>query len=194
MFRLDTPRIVLRDLTDADVELIARMAREPSIIRYQSWLRLDSPEDLQRWVRDAVHHNSLQPREAYNLVIEERATGQPVGWIGWGRPSDPQQGDYSFGYALLPGYWGRGYMTEALRAAIRFMFVALGASRISDFCECGNVASARVMEKCGMSPVERWAELSEDNECIEYVRYAIERTDPPARSEEEAVPHVKKAP
>ena len=177
MFRLETPRLILRDLEEADEALIVRMAQEPGVTRYQSWLRLESPQEVQRWLRDAIHHNSLQPREAYNLAIVERATGQPVGWIGWGRRSDPKQGDYSFGYALLPAYWGRGYMTEALRAAVQFMFDVLGANRVSDFCESSNVASARVMEKAGMSPVERWAEVSEDRQCIEYVRYATERTE-----------------
>ena len=53
-----------------------------------------------------------------------------MGWIGWGHAEDPTHGEYSFGYALLPEYWGRGYMTAAARAGLTFMFETLGAHGI----------------------------------------------------------------
>ena len=63
-------------------------------------------------------------------------------------------------YTLIPGavhgialraHWGRGYATEAARAAIAFAFEELGLDRIVAVTEPQNVASRRVMEKCGLS-------------------------------------------
>ena len=48
-------------------------------------------------------------------------------------------------------YWGRGLMPEALRAMIAFGFERMGLNRIEARCIAENAASARVMEKVGMT-------------------------------------------
>jgi len=78
-----------------------------------------------------------------------------MGWIGWGHAEDPTHGEYSFGYVLLPEYWGRGSMTAAVRAGLTFMFETLGAHGITDHCDVTNRGSMRVMEKAGMRLVAR---------------------------------------
>jgi RimJ/RimL family protein N-acetyltransferase len=119
-----------------------------------------------------MFHNQRNPRGAYNLAIVEISRERRIGWIGWGRSEDPTHGEYSFGYALLPPYWGQGYMTEALRAGVAFIFEALGAQGISDYCETTNIGSMRVMQKAGLTEVARRQE-----ESIEYVRYAIRKEE-----------------
>lgn len=55
------------------------------------------------------------------------------------------------GYVVAPEHWNRGYATEVLRACIDALF-ALGFSRVTAGYFEGNIASRRVMEKCGMRP------------------------------------------
>ena len=55
------------------------------------------------------------------------------------------------GYALNQHFWGQDYMPEALRAAFTYEFTVLGTKSITAECETPNIASARVMEKCGMT-------------------------------------------
>jgi RimJ/RimL family protein N-acetyltransferase len=156
MFELCTDRLVLRDFIQDDWAMVYAMSQAPSVVRYQSWLRLAGEAEARGWVQQAIYHNQLRPRQAYNLAIVQQAPPEVVGWLGWGRPSDRTHGDYDFGYALLPGVWGRGYMTEALRAAIDYMFGSLAATRIFGECASINPASARVMEKAGMVLVDQW--------------------------------------
>lgn len=58
-----------------------------------------------------------------------------------------------------PGYWisrhatGRGLATEALTAAVDFAFGALGLHRLQASTLLGNVASQRVLTKCGFAPI-----------------------------------------
>ena len=53
-------------------------------------------------------------------------------------------------YQLGSAYWGRGYATEALGAALDYLFRRALFHRVQGKCVMGNRASARVMEKCGM--------------------------------------------
>ena len=177
MFQLRTSRLMLRDLVAEDTSLIRRMAQEPAVTRYQSWLILNSEEELHQWVKNAIFHNNQHPRYAFSLAIVESSQNREIGWIGWGRSEDPTHGEYSFGYALLPQYWGRGYMTEALRAGIAFMFETLRVQGITDYCELTNPGSSRVMEKAGMRLVARWTEETAPGVSVEYLRYAIQRAE-----------------
>lgn len=177
MFQIRTARLLLRDLVEADWRAVDAMSRAPEVTRYQTWLRVDGEAAARRWVREAIYHNQLPDRGAYNLAVVPLDAEETIGWLGWGAPSDPTHGDYSFGYALLPSAWGRGYMTEALRAAIGYMFDSLAASRVAGECAASNVASARVMEKAGLTRVAEWDERDEATGIVErHYRFAMDRT------------------
>ena len=73
-----------------------------------------------------------------------------MGSIGMITDSSRQYGSArSLGYALGVDYWGQGYMTEAVREAVRFGFGQMGLDIISATCYPDNPASRRVLEKCG---------------------------------------------
>ncbi len=54
------------------------------------------------------------------------------------------------GYGPGYDYWGKGYITEAAKAVIRFLFYAVNYRKIIAGCDSGNVGSSKVMEKLGM--------------------------------------------
>jgi RimJ/RimL family protein N-acetyltransferase len=55
------------------------------------------------------------------------------------------------GWRLDPALWGRGYATEAARAALAVGFAQIGLAEIVAFTVPANVRSRRVMEKVGMT-------------------------------------------
>jgi aminoglycoside 6'-N-acetyltransferase len=172
MLEIYTARLLLRDLVGDDWRAIDAMSRAPEVTCFQTWLRVDGEAEARQWVERAIYHNQLPAREAYNLAVVRRDTQATIGWLGWGRPSDPAQGDYSFGYALLPSAWGCGYMTEALQAAVGYMFDRLAASRVVGECVARNVASARVMEQAGLTRAAEWDEPDEATGTVErHYRY-----------------------
>ena len=84
--------------------------------------------------------------EAYR----RREDGRLMGSVGLTTDSARTYGSSrSLGYALGVHYWGQGYMTEAVRAVIRFGFETMGLDVISATCYPDNPASRRVLEKCG---------------------------------------------
>lgn len=159
MLTLHTSRLVLRDFVESDWSAIYALSQESIVTQYQTWLRLSTVAEAQHWVQNAIYHNSLQPRRAYNLAVVHQH--QVIGWIGWGRATNSALGDYAFGYALLPAAWGHGFMTEALYETMSYMFQSLDACRIFGECASTNIASARVMEKVGMTLSATWIEQSQ---------------------------------
>ena len=70
-----------------------------------------------------------------------------------------QTGDtVEIGYALCPDVWGRGYATAALKLAIADLF-EMGFNQVIAGAFVENPASLRVMEKAGMTPIEKVDEI-----------------------------------
>ena len=64
---------------------------------------------------------------------------------------EPRQRRAHIGYVLHPDYWRQGLATDAAGLLLALGFNQLGLHRIEATCDSRNVASARVLEKIGMS-------------------------------------------
>jgi len=83
----------------------------------------------------------------------------------------------SYGYALARSHWGRGFASKALKALVDLALAHPGIWRARAFCDAGNRASARVMEKAGMSfegRLRRWHVAPnvspEPRDCLAYAK------------------------
>ncbi len=61
-----------------------------------------------------------------------------------------EQGKIQFGYILSPVWWNNGLATEACKQIMELLKRQPGIFRISTFVDAENIASARVLEKCGL--------------------------------------------
>lgn len=55
------------------------------------------------------------------------------------------------GYVLNKNYWSKGYMTEACKEFIKYLFEKKNIHRIEAMADVRNIASQKVMEKCLMT-------------------------------------------
>jgi aminoglycoside 6'-N-acetyltransferase len=67
-----------------------------------------------------------------------------VGVVSWDLP------EFEIGYFVDMEHEGKGYVTEATKGALRFVFEHLGAYRVRLECDDTNERSYRVAERCGM--------------------------------------------
>ena len=74
------------------------------------------------------------------------ADGTVIGGCGIVSLSGP---DPEIGYWIGVPYWGRGYVTEAVRALIDHAFGEFGCDRLAGRARVSNPASRRVLQKCG---------------------------------------------
>lgn len=177
MFQLETPRLILRDWIAADWPLIWTLASEPTVTRYQDRIRLPDEDACRRWLAAAIYDNQQEPRFAYSTAVVVKETTRAVGWLHWQESEDPAEGDVSFGYALLPETWRRGYMSEAVQAMLGHVFEVQRRNSAYATCATSNPASAGVLEKAGLTLVERWMRRDDDLGLEEeYRRYRLDRS------------------
>ena len=65
----------------------------------------------------------------------------------------PLDNGWEVGYHTIAGCTGKGYATEALRAFLPAIATAYGVTSVDGVCDAENVASVRVLEKCGFQHV-----------------------------------------
>jgi RimJ/RimL family protein N-acetyltransferase len=92
-------------------------------------------------------------------VVTETASGRFVGEVGFAdfrRDIEPPLGEApEIGWVLVPSVHGRGYATEAVRAALAWGDAHFGPRRTVCLIAPGNAASLRVADKCGYREVAR---------------------------------------
>lgn len=143
--RLETARLVLRELKPGDAAALQALSADPDVTRFLDW-PLKTLAEHEAFVRDSIAGRSEIPRAAYRLAIAGREDGAVYGFVRLAAA----EGSVDIGYYLLKPYWGGGLATEAGRAAVGFAFEALGAARVVAHCDVRNAASARVLEKLGL--------------------------------------------
>lgn len=74
--------------------------------------------------------------------------------IGYTNEVEIADGAIELGYVIHPDHWGKGYMTRALRIAISELF-RMGYEEVVCGAFLQNPASIRVMEKAGMTKINK---------------------------------------
>ena len=82
------------------------------------------------------------------FAIRLKETGRLIGIVNY---FDEKDGACEIGYGIGSGYWGHGYVTEAVRRFLAYLFREKGMRTVYASFFTGNEASRRVMEKCGMT-------------------------------------------
>lgn len=144
-----TARLRLRDFEADDWPAVLAYQREPLYLRYNHW-ESRSPEDVRAFVGMFIDQQRETPRRRFQLAVTLRDTGELIGNCGIRKASSDSH-EAEIGYELAPDQWGNGYATEAVRAIMRFGWETLRLHRIAAWCLAENVASARVLEKAGMT-------------------------------------------
>ncbi|WP_202637805.1 GNAT family N-acetyltransferase [Bailinhaonella thermotolerans] len=142
---VETERLILRPLSGADFEDYAAMLGDPEVGRYLFAEGAMSREDSWRNLALMLGHERL--RGFTNWAVVEKSTGRFAGRAGPWQPLDWP--GLEIGWALAREHWGKGYATEAARAALRYCFDVLGAEEVFSYVREGNDRSARVAERIG---------------------------------------------
>jgi RimJ/RimL family protein N-acetyltransferase len=147
---LETARLRLRGHRAEDLVHCAAMWSDPVVIRYTVGKAL-TEEECWRRMLSYVGHWALMGFGYW--VAEEKATGNFVGEIGFAdykRDIEPSlKGVPEIGWVLASRAHGKGYATEAVRAAVAWSDAHFGSGRTACLISPENVASVRVAEKSG---------------------------------------------
>ena len=149
MLILPGERLTLREFDDSDEEALHAFASDPVVTRFTTW-GPNTPADTRAFLDDVHAQARSAARNRFALAAADSATGRLLGSAElFVESREHLRGE--LGWVFDPAYWGRGYATEATRLLLRFGFDDLGLHRIAATCHPDNRASARVLEKSGMS-------------------------------------------
>jgi RimJ/RimL family protein N-acetyltransferase len=146
---LETPRLRLRHIVPADLDMLVELDADPQVMRYISYGEPTPRAHYeQEYLPYFLSYYTSTPLLGY-WIAETLADDRFIGWFHL-RPDRIDAGEQEIGYRLRRAAWGQGYATELGRALVAHGFERVGAPVISARALRDNAASRRVMEKCGL--------------------------------------------
>jgi ribosomal-protein-alanine N-acetyltransferase len=176
---LRTRRLRLRRWLPADREPFAALNADPRVTEFL-------PSPLAREASDALAGRIESHFAAHGFglwAVEAPGVAAFLGFTGLSIPAFQSHFTpcVEIGWRLAAPFQGRGYATEAARAALGFGFQQLRLDEVVSFAAAGNLRSRRVMEKLGMrrDPADDFDHpgLPEGHPLRRHVLYRIARAE-----------------
>lgn len=143
--QIETERLILRAFRETDLNAYASMCADPDVMKYIGRGRTLSRSES--WSSMATHLGHWYLKGYGLWAVEEKATGQFVGRVGLFYPEGwPGQ---EIGWTLAKPFWGKGYATEAAKAAVQWGFDHTAAKQLISLMAPENKASIKVSERLG---------------------------------------------
>lgn len=140
MTMLSTERLELRPLEKSDLEDMLSIFSNPEVTKYYEVETMTEPAQAERLLGHFIAIG--------RLGIMLKGSGRVIGSCGLFAINQEYR-SASLGYDLSREYWGRGIMTEALKALLGQGFHSTGLNRINALTYPDNAASIRVLSKLG---------------------------------------------
>lgn len=143
---IETERLLLRNFTMDDAQLIFDLNQDPEVTRYTGDPIKDLDHAAEVLERVILPQYALYKHGRWAVLVKP-----DLEFIGWcGLKARPERNEIDLGYRFMQKSWGRGYATEAAFACLKYGFEQLGIPRIVGRAMPQNTASLRVLEKIGM--------------------------------------------
>ena len=143
---IETDRLILRYLKASDKHAIfININNDKEVLKYflDNYLEDESLMVTEKRVQFCLEN------KRYFFVIELKDTHEVIGMIFQCSTQEKYFNNSEVGYAIGIKYWNKGYTTEACKAMISFLF-SIGVNKVIISHIVENVASKRVIEKCGL--------------------------------------------
>ena len=174
--KIETERLILRRFKIEDAEdMYKNWASDPEVTKFLTW-----PPHKNADVTRAILEEWIPQYDDggyFNWVMEYKENGKIIGNISVVKLNEEIE-SADIGYCLSRAYWGQGFMPEALKAVMDYLFDVAGLNRIAASHDVNNPKSGRVMEKAGMKQEGIFLAAGKNNQGIcDEVWHALIRKD-----------------
>lgn len=162
-FHILSERIIIREMQDADIDMIYSYRSLPEIARYQYWEPFTKEQTVD-FVSKYKNPQIGKQEEWIGLAIEK--DGDLIGDCAF----KISNGIMEIGCNISPEYQGMGLAKEALSTLINYCFENQDVNQIIGITDSQNSASIKLMESMGMrkDPDFENRIICKGEECIEY--------------------------
>ena len=160
---IQTERLILKPITESDQEATLDLLTNNVVNKTYMLPDFEKREDAIPLFRRLIDLSNGTTRYLRGIYLQDHL-------IGYLNEVEKEGNSMEVGYLIHPDYHGKGYMTEALIAFIEDLF-SLGLEEIIAGAFEGNDASLRVMQKAGMTKLDKSDELEyrgKVHRCIYY--------------------------
>ena len=145
--QLLTERLVLKSIDENDKKDLLEIINNPLVKKGYMIPDFASVEEEEKFFQKLRNYSLNKERFVFGIYSKNKI-------IGFLNDVHRENLTIEVGFFFAPKEWNKGYATEALKAAInelfRMGFEAVQAGHFED-----NLASGRVMQKCGMKHIEK---------------------------------------
>jgi len=143
--KIITDRSIIQRLKYEDAEeIFYTYASKAEATRYVSWKTHRRMEDTMRFLR--VSRALWNSHRDYSYSVRLRESNRLIGGIG----CINDEGQVQIGYIFSPTQWNQGYATEVCKEMLRHLREQPHIRSISTFVDVDNIASIKVLLKCGL--------------------------------------------
>jgi RimJ/RimL family protein N-acetyltransferase len=149
---LETERLIVEEAVLSDAPFFLRLLNSPNWLEFIGDKNIKSLEDATNYVQASLIDNYKKNGFGfYKMSLKE--TNQPIGAIGF------LKRDYleflDIGYAILPNYENKGYISEAAKAMVEYGKNKLQLKQIVAFTTEENLASQKILLKIGLHFIDK---------------------------------------
>lgn len=145
--QLETPRLLLRQLTLADAPGVQHLRSNPEVMRYINRPLALTLQDAEAWVGMVMEALASNNGITWCISLKETPAAH-VGTIGLWR-IEKENDRAEIGYMLEPHLHGKGLMFEALQAVVGYGFTAMQLHSVEARIDPRNGASEALLKKSG---------------------------------------------
>ena len=141
---LETERLLLRQIKNEDVNEIFILRSHPDVMQYISRPVAANLEDALNWI--AIVDDLLINNNGITWAMTLKGESKMFGSVGLWR-FEKEHFRAEIGYAMMPEYNGKGYMTEAIQAVLKYGFETLGVHSVIGCASPENKKSIATLER-----------------------------------------------
>ena len=143
-----TKRLILRQPSMKDAEWYFEHFSRPEVVWGGGG---PAPKDM-RTAREELRKylvDLYRKRQGFRWIITIKGEGRPIGSLGFYKWAPSASYQAEMGYDLAREHWGKGIMTEAMKAVIDFGFEKMELNRIEVFIMPRNKRSIKLIKNLG---------------------------------------------
>lgn len=149
--RFKTKRLVIKPISLADKEAVLDLLTDETVGKTYMLPEYQSTEEAEPLFHRLVQLSQEESRYVAGVYLDGK-------FIGMMNDTEIKGTQIEMGYAYLPAFYDRGFATEAFKGAIDYL-LSHGFETVLAGAFSENLASLRVMEKCGMTRQEYMDEI-----------------------------------
>lgn len=150
MIILETPRLIIRSWQETDSDLMYLINNDEQVMEFFSKRRTREQSVA---LMDSLN-NAIKETGFGFYALESKEERTCIGSCGLAATKELEppfpDGTIEIGWRLAPQYWGKGYITEAANALLKYGFKQKRLKEIVSFAVPQNIRSLRVMQRIGM--------------------------------------------